>query len=48
MVESLNKGDYEGTARTLEHFDDKSRLPDLRMRRYAEAAKFRSNAPNDY
>ncbi|MBV8613941.1 MAG: glycoside hydrolase family protein [Acetobacteraceae bacterium] len=44
IAKALNKGDYEGAARTLEHFDDKG-PPGVRMRRYAEAAKFRFNAP---
>ncbi|HJS85466.1 MAG TPA: glycoside hydrolase family protein [Acetobacteraceae bacterium] len=42
----LNKGDYEHAARILEHFDDKG-PPGVRMRRYAEAAKFRFSAPGD-
>jgi GH24 family phage-related lysozyme (muramidase) len=45
IAEALNKGDYEGAPRTLEHFDEKSLLG-VRMRRYAEAARFRFNAPD--
>ncbi|MBV8402536.1 MAG: hypothetical protein JOZ17_28025 [Acetobacteraceae bacterium] len=45
IAHALNRGDYEGAARLLEHFDDEG-LPGVRMRRYAEAAKFRFNAPD--
>ena len=44
VVKRLNEGDYEDAARILEHFDDKG-LPGARMRRYAEAARLRFNAP---
>ncbi len=43
--QGAGRGGYEGSARILEHFDDKG-LPGIRMRRYAETTKFRSNAPD--
>ena len=45
IAHALNRGDYVGAAHILEHFDDNDALG-LRIRRHAEAAKFRFNGPN--
>jgi len=45
IAKALNKGDYKEAARILEHFDDKGPRG-VWMRRQAEAAKFRFNAPD--